>query len=83
LIQKLLGALLSLFCATALCAQTILLTVDGTFSDSQSGLISGTREVTISLNKNADLFVGNVGSVWAVCFTRIAYRNLLIDYGVR
>ncbi len=77
MIQKLLGIVFSLLCVvTVLHAQPILLTVDGTFSDSQSGLLTGSRTVTISLNRNADLFAGNTGTeLWTETLPNVTFSS--------
>lgn len=54
----------------------ILVTFDGTFSDANTGLINGNRDVRISLNNNVDAALGNFGtSVWEETHTQIPFRN--------
>ena len=54
----------------------ILVTFDGTFSDANTGLINGNREVLIALHSNVDVALGNFGNnLWQETHPQVVFRS--------
>ena len=54
----------------------ILVTFEGTFSDANTGLINGNREVLIALHSNVDVALGNFGNnLWQETHPQVLFRN--------
>lgn len=54
----------------------ILVTFEGTFSDANSGLIKGNRDVLIALHSNVDVALGNFGNnLWQETHTQVLFSS--------
>ena len=57
-------------------ASPIVVTFDGTFSDANTGLINGNREVQIALHANVDVALGNFGTVlWQETHPQVLFKS--------
>jgi hypothetical protein len=54
----------------------ILMTFDGTFSDANTGLINGNRDVQVALNTGVDVAIGNFGTtIWNESHVQVVFQN--------
>ena len=57
-------------------ASPILITFDGTFSDANTGLINGNRDVQIALHSDVDVALGNFGNnLWQETHTQVLFKS--------
>ncbi len=74
--KKLITLLMVLIMSISLFGGSQLITLEGTFVDSDNGLISGVKKITVRLVKNANLRAGDPGEeVWSETVPNVVFDN--------